>query len=100
MTLDWAKQFEAFCVNDPSLFKIKGSGDETDNMKPEIRVRKCIGALHCKSQEEIDEFAATIWFEVVYKSRVYNPEKYFDETFSSESKNQVIPLIPGITKEA
>ena len=100
VTLDWAKQFDAFCPNDPSLFKIKGSDDAIVQMKPEISVRKCYGAAHCKSPEEIDAFAATTWFQVFYKSRVYNPDKYFDETFTSKSSNEFIPLIPGITKEA
>ena len=52
-------------------------------MVPEISVKRCTGASHCKSPAEIDNFVATIRVQIAVKSKIYNPNKYFDETFSS-----------------
>ena len=64
-------------------------------MKPQISVKKCLGAAHCKPSAEIDIFAAMTRFQFFYRTKVYNPNEYFSKTFTFKTTQEWFPLIPG-----
>ena len=59
--------------------RFKGNLSNRNKLLPSIWLKKCRGLNHCKTEEEIDEYASNVFLTVMMINSVYEPDEYNDE---------------------